>query len=82
LQQRFQRVLLRSPKQELMRVQIDRAKMLLTQTDMTVELVAKRSGFAAFEYFVRAFRREVGITPLAYRKHYRVANAAPSLSSI
>ena len=73
LQQRFQRVLQRTPKEELMRVQIERAKMLLLQTDMNVELVSKRSGFAAFEYFVRAFRRETGITPRRYRKNYRIA---------
>ena len=60
LQQRFQRVLQRTPKDELMRVQIERARMLLSQTDMNVELVSKRSGFAAFGYFVRAFRARNG----------------------
>lgn len=74
LQQRFQRVLQRTPKQELMRVQIERAKMLLSQTDMSVELISRRSGFAAFEYFVRAFRRETGVTPRAYRRSSRIAD--------
>jgi LacI family transcriptional regulator len=74
LQQRFQRILQRSPKEEVMRVQIERAKMLLSQTDMNVELVSKRCGFAAFEYFVRAFRRETGATPRRYRKTCRIAD--------
>ena len=74
LQQRFQQVLRRTPKEELMRVQIDRAKTLLIQTEMSVEQIAKCTGFAAFEYFVRAFRREMGVTPRAYRKSCRVAN--------
>jgi LacI family transcriptional regulator len=74
LQQRFQRVLRRTIKEELMQVRIDRAKMLLCQTDMSVEQVAKRSGFATFGYFVRAFRREMGITPRRYRGQCRVAN--------
>ena len=74
LQQRFQRVVQRTPKQELMRVQIDRAKMLLSQTDMSVETVSKRCGFTAFEYFVRAFRRETGTTPYRYRKSCRIAD--------
>lgn len=74
LQQRFQRVLQRTPKEELMRVQIDRAKMLLCQTDLSVEQVSKRSGFAAFEYFVRAFRRETGATPRCYRKSSRITD--------
>jgi LacI family transcriptional regulator len=74
LQQRFQRVLQRTPKQELMRVQIERAKMLLSQTDMSIELISRRSGFTAFEYFVRAFRRETGMTPRAYRRGSRIAD--------
>ena len=72
LQQRFRRVLHRTPKEELMRVQIDRAKMLLIQTDRSVEQIARAAGFAAFEYFVRAFRREMGSTPRAYRTEHRV----------
>jgi LacI family transcriptional regulator len=74
LQQRFQRVLQRTPKAELMQVQMDRAKMLLCQTDMSVEKIARQSGFTTFEYFVRAFRREMGVTPRRYRKTSRVAN--------
>lgn len=80
LQQRFQRALQRTPKNELMRVQIDRAKMLLVQTDMSVEHVAESSGFAAFEYFVRAFRRETGMTPRVYRKSHRI-NGLRTLTS-
>ena len=60
------------PKAELVRVQIDRAKMLLVQTDLSVEQIAQSAGFAAFEYFVRAFRRETGLTPRVYRKERRV----------
>jgi LacI family transcriptional regulator len=78
LQQRFQRVLQRTPKQELMQVQIDRAKILLSQTDMSVEQVSRRSGFTTFEYFVRAFRREMGITPRRYRNNCRVADVGMS----
>ena len=73
LQQRFHRVLQRTPKEELMRVQIDRAKILLIQTDLSVEQVSRRSGFTTFEYFVRAFRREMGVTPRRYRRSHRIA---------
>jgi LacI family transcriptional regulator len=57
-QQRFQAVLQRTPKAELLRMQIDRSKMLLAQTDLSVEQISRRSGFARFEYFVRVFRRK------------------------
>ena len=72
LQQRFQKVLQRTPKEELMRVQIERAKVLLRQTDMGIESVSKRCGFTAFGYFVRAFRRETSMTPRAYRRSSRI----------
>jgi LacI family transcriptional regulator len=78
LQQRFRAILQRTPKEELVRVQIDRAKMLLAQTDLSVEQVSRRSGSAAFEYFVRAFRRETGLTPRRYRKKHRIAELRTS----
>ena len=79
LQQRFKCILKRTPKEELMRVQIDRARMLLIQTEMSVEQIAKCTGFAAFAYFIRAFRREMGVTPLTYRKKSRVPGSHPDL---
>ena len=72
LQQRFHRCLHRTPKEELMQVQIDRAKMLLSQTDLSVEQISRRCGFTTFEYFVRAFRRQTGSTPRIYRKSSRI----------
>lgn len=72
LQQRFREVLQRTPKEELKRVQIDRAKRLLLRTDLSVEQVSRRSGFTTFEYFVRAFRRETGLTPQRFRKTNRI----------
>ncbi|NLF09237.1 MAG: substrate-binding domain-containing protein [Pirellulaceae bacterium] len=79
LQQRFRAVLKRTPKEELTRVRIDRAKMLLVQTDLNVEQVSRRSGFAAYGYFVRAFRRETGLTPRHYRKKNRITELRTQL---
>jgi AraC-like DNA-binding protein len=36
-----------------------------------VERVAQECGFASAEYFSRAFRREFGISPRAYRSAHR-----------
>jgi LacI family transcriptional regulator len=80
-EQRFQRVLQRTPKEELIRVQMDRARMLLGQSDLSVEQVSKRCGFTTFEYFVRAFRREMGFTPRRYRKTHRLADYQPPCQS-
>jgi LacI family transcriptional regulator len=73
LERRFQRYLGRAPKSEIMRVQIERAKALLTRTDQTLESIVHRCGFASLKYFSRAFRREVGMPPNAYRRMQRMA---------
>ena len=68
LERRFYRYLGRTPNAEILRIQIDRAKLLLSRTDKTRESIARQSGFATPEYFSRAFRREVGMTANAFRK--------------
>jgi LacI family transcriptional regulator len=73
LEQRFQQHLGRTPKAEIMRVQIEHAKKLLARTDQTLESVARKSGFASLAYFTTAFRREVGMTPHAYRQQQRIS---------
>jgi LacI family transcriptional regulator len=67
-ERRFQQCLQRTPKQELLRVQMDRARMLPRETDLRIDAVSKSSGFASLKYFSRVFRREAGITPRVYRK--------------
>jgi LacI family transcriptional regulator len=73
LERRFRQYVGRSPKAEIMRVRIERAKMLMFQTDQTSESIARMSGFASLEYFTRVFRRMVGMKPQAYRKMRRIS---------
>lgn len=47
---------------------IERAKRLLRSTDDAVSAVALAVGIRDVSYFVRVFRKESGVTPLAYRK--------------
>jgi LacI family transcriptional regulator len=65
---RFGQMLGRSPKAEILRVQIEHAKMLLVRSDKTSESIARLCGFSSLEYFTTAFRRVVGMKPQAYRK--------------
>jgi LacI family transcriptional regulator len=68
LEQRFRRALGRTPKQEITRLQLERAQQLLRETTLRIEQIAKLCGFTSFKYFPRAFRRETGQTPRAYRQ--------------
>lgn len=72
LEQRFQRALHRSPKEEILRVRLERAKMLLTTSSMSVSQVARKCGFSSHEYFARLFQRRIGTTPCGYRKTHRL----------
>src|SRR5262249_29800449 len=45
MQRRFKALLGRTPKQEILRVQLERAKQLLAETDLTVAEVAAKCGF-------------------------------------
>jgi len=67
----FARHLNRSPKAEITRVRIERARMLLAQTDLPIPLVAERCGFNYAERFTVAFRSNVGASPMAFRKSMR-----------
>jgi LacI family transcriptional regulator len=71
-EQRFQAALNRTPKEEIVRVKMEHAKMLLSETDMPLTSVAKESGFSSLAYFSRAFRQRIGIPPRAYRKQHRL----------
>lgn len=61
----------RTPQDEIIRVQIERAKILLRETNLLISSVAAKTGFTTAEYFVRAFRRECGLTPNKYRTQCR-----------
>jgi len=68
LEHRFEKLLGRTPHQEILRVRIERVKELLLQTDCSLDEIAARTGFPHTEYLSVAFKRETGITPRAFRK--------------
>jgi LacI family transcriptional regulator len=72
LERRFRMHLGRTPRAEILRVQMDQARYLLGHTDLSVERLAAKAGFVSFKHFARAFRREAGMTPRAYRKAHRL----------
>lgn len=57
-----------SPKQDVLRARIERAKGLLTFTEGSLREVAQLTGFQNEYYFSRAFRRRTGMAPGEYRR--------------
>ncbi len=60
-----------APHQYLMRLRIERAKRMLSETDTPLVTVAFACGFANQEHLTRIFKRSCGITPAAYRRARR-----------
>lgn len=67
-EQRFTKALGRPPGVEIRQVRIDRAKALLTETEMTLAEISVRCGYAYISGFAAAFRAVVGMSPGEYRR--------------
>ncbi len=68
LEARFRERLGRSPHQEILRARIERIRLLLLETELTIAEIADRTGFQHVEYLTVAFKRALGCTPTAYRE--------------
>jgi len=72
LEMRFRKALERTCYQEILRCRLDQAKAWLIETDWPMTRIARRCGFKRLGRFSTAFRRAVGQTPTAFRRHSRV----------
>jgi LacI family transcriptional regulator len=72
LERRFLELLHRTPAKEIRRVHLTHARRLLEETDLPLSQIAEMAGFGSQAYFSDLFRRQLGITPIQYRKKNRV----------
>lgn len=71
LERKFRTFLGRTPKAELLRLQMARAKELLGESELSLKEISHRCGFSSDKYFSDAFSRQCGIPPAAYRRQRR-----------
>lgn len=71
LETRFRQLLNHSPHTEILNVRLNRVKQLLTDSDLSLEEIATRAGFAHPEYLSVVFKRETGVTPRDFRGKLR-----------
>jgi LacI family transcriptional regulator len=69
LERRFISVLGHTPLEEIRRIRMERAKVLL-QTDLPIYEVANQCGFATPEYMATSFLQAMNMTPTAYRRQF------------
>jgi LacI family transcriptional regulator len=67
LERQFRRYLGRSPQAEIRSVQLKRVRQLLAETDLKMDRIAELVGFPHPEYLFVVFKRQLGLTPGAFR---------------
>lgn len=71
LEKKFRRFFGRSPQAEIRRVQVDRIKQLLVDTEYPLKRIAELAGFEHVEYMSVVFKRISGITPGEFRRRHQ-----------
>jgi len=71
LERKFRKILKRGMSQEIRHAHMERAKGLLGDTEISMQLVAERAGFSNSRHLCVVFRQETGMTPTAYRRQFR-----------
>lgn len=72
LEHRFRKILGHTVLQEIRRTRIQRVKQLLSDTDLPMPAIARRSGFSTPQRMATVFRSETGLTPSQYRRQTQV----------
>ena len=62
------RLTMKTYRDYILRMRMERAKDLLTSTSEKVTSIAQRLGYNNDSYFIKTFRGMVGVTPYEYRK--------------
>lgn len=64
----FMRKMSISPIEYFIRLKINKAAVLLLKTNMSIAQIAAKLAFGSTDYFSRAFRKELGISPSEFRR--------------
>lgn len=67
----FRRTFGTTPYRHMLRLRLERARSLLVRSDLPVADVGRSTGFASPAHFTDRFRREIGVSPSAFRRATR-----------
>lgn len=70
LERKFLDALGRTPLEEIRRARVAHAKRLLTETDLTLPEVARRSGFIRHQRLTNVLKADCGLTPTQFRAKF------------
>ena len=72
LQNRFRKVLDQPIAATIRKVRLERAKRELVQTDRSLKIIARETGFGSPMRMYELFKRELGVTPTEFRQQRRL----------
>jgi len=70
LERRFRKVLDKSVHKEIQQLHVEQVAQLLVETNMSISQIALTLGYPDIDNIGRYFKKEKGMTPLAYRREY------------
>jgi LacI family transcriptional regulator len=70
LERRFRKIVGRSINSEIVRLRINKAIELLTDTALELKVIAQRAGFGTQSYMNAVFQQKVGKTPGSFRRNH------------
>ena len=70
-EKRFKAAVGRAPYAEVIRLRVEKARMLLAETNLRISEVASESGFGEGKHLHAIFTREVGVTPSLFRRKFQ-----------
>ena len=68
LERKFKSLLGRSPAKEICHIRIQRARKLLSETNLSMQDIAEACGYTSYTYLGNVFKKETGQSPGRYRK--------------
>jgi LacI family transcriptional regulator len=80
LESRFKKCFEITPHEAIVRARLQRARQLLADTELPLQVVAERSGFHYSEYMSSVFRKRLGVTPGLFRAQQRGYETASARS--
>jgi LacI family transcriptional regulator len=76
LERRFERFLGRSPKDEIVRLRLNRVREQLADTEDTLAQIAEVTGFSSVAHLSVAFKHATSLSPGEFRRRHRPAAKA------
>ena len=76
LERRFRKTVGRSINEEMIRIRLNRAVELLSNTSLELKVIAQRAGFGTQAYMNAVFRAKIGKTPGSFRNAQKPGRAA------